>query len=166
MIATENPHVRQIHPERPSARYCLPSPTGGTTTVLGTGAFLGGDLTDPEDDGNWCCDPPPQFLAVEIAGSHVLTHFTVSSGNDAAERDPTAKLQLINAEQFLTIEIPRNPEASEEVEIGVKFSTDLNAWTEGAIYHAEKSPEKVIFRAPVPISKDGRHFLMASYSTR
>lgn len=98
-------------------------------TVLGTGsgALLGGDLTDPENDGNdsngtgfnwlttaassennfggegaldvfdnqvgsgstkWCCNAPPQWVAVQLDKPYVLTHFTIASGNDVPERDP------------------------------------------------------------------------------
>lgn len=107
--------------------------------ILGTGAesLLGGDLTDPENDGEdalgaatsatwnwasitsshepdfeggensfnifdnkvgggndkWCCDDPtaenPVWVAVEFADPISLTHFTVTSGNDSADRDPT-----------------------------------------------------------------------------
>lgn len=94
----------------------------------GTTALLGGDLTDPENNGSdatganfnwvtitassenywtaegafnvfdnqvgqgdakWCCDPAPQWIAVKFAQPYVLTHFTMSAGNDAPERDPT-----------------------------------------------------------------------------
>ena len=98
-------------------------------TVLGTGtgALLGGDLTDPEDDGNdgngsgfnwlstaassennfggegaldvfdnqvgsgdtkWCCNAPPQWVAVQLDKPYVLTHFTLAAGNDFPSRDP------------------------------------------------------------------------------
>ncbi len=98
-------------------------------TVLGTGtgALLGGDLTDPEDDGNdgngsgfnwlstaassennfggegaldvfdnqvgsgntkWCCNAPPQWVAVQLDKPYVLTHFTLAAGNDVPSRDP------------------------------------------------------------------------------
>lgn len=94
----------------------------------GTTALIGGDLTDPENDGvdgsmknwnwvslsatsentwsaegaynifdnkvgagddKWCCDGPPQSIAVQFDRPYVLTHFTLAAGNDAAERDPT-----------------------------------------------------------------------------
>src|SRR4030095_1575755 len=94
----------------------------------GTSALLGGDLTDPENNGSdasganfnwvtinassenywtqegafnvfdnqvgsndakWCCDPAPQWIAVKFDKPYVLTHFTLASGNDAPERDPT-----------------------------------------------------------------------------
>ena len=100
---------------------------------VGTEALMGGDLTDPEDDGapdldenynaifsgndkpgfggrelafnvfdnrlgggndKWCCGPaggiPDEGLHVtaEFEEAHALTHFTVSSANDAAGRDP------------------------------------------------------------------------------
>ncbi len=101
-------------------------------TILGTGteALLGGDLTDPEDDGidgtdgeegnwnwssisassenswtgegaynvfdnkvgvsndKWCCNGPTQSIAVEFETSYVLSHFTITSGNDQVRRDP------------------------------------------------------------------------------
>ncbi len=110
-----------------------------TVQILGTGtqSLLGGDLTDPDNNGEdlegsatsptwnwteitsshkpdfeggenafnifdnkvgggnnkWCCDDPivdtPVWVAVKFAQPASLTHFTVTSGNDAAERDPT-----------------------------------------------------------------------------
>ncbi|MCH1415981.1 MAG: Ig-like domain-containing protein, partial [Gammaproteobacteria bacterium] len=100
-------------------------------TVLGTGsgALLGNDLTDPEDNGvdsgtngsnfnwtsinasskktfagegsysvfdnnvssgsaKWCCDNPTQWIYVQFSQSYVLSHFTITSGNDVAGRDP------------------------------------------------------------------------------
>ena len=100
-------------------------------TVLGTGsgALLGNDLTDPEDNGvdsgtngsnfnwtsinasskktfasegsysvfdnnvsggsaKWCCDNPTQWIYVQLSQSYVLSHFTITSGNDVAGRDP------------------------------------------------------------------------------
>ena len=108
-----------------------------TTEILGAGLefLLGGDLTDPENDGDeaagpasptwnwagitsshepsfdngeaafnifdnkvgpgndkWCCDDPtvanPVWVAVQFVNPVSLTHFTVTSGNDAADRDP------------------------------------------------------------------------------
>lgn len=94
----------------------------------GTSALIGGDLTDPENNGvdgaatnwnwiainatsenswaaegaynifdnkvgagddKWCCDPAPQSIAVQFAQPYVLTQFTLASGNDTPERDPT-----------------------------------------------------------------------------
>src|SRR5262245_32180699 len=40
-------------------------------------------------DDKWCCDPPPQSIAVQLDRPYVLTHFTIAAGNDAPERDPT-----------------------------------------------------------------------------
>ena len=100
-------------------------------TVLGTGsgALLGNDLTDPEDNGvdsgtngsnfnwtsinassqktfagegsysvfdnnvgsgsaKWCCGNPTQWIYVQLSQSYVLSHFTITSGNDVAGRDP------------------------------------------------------------------------------
>ncbi|HUS36738.1 MAG TPA: LamG-like jellyroll fold domain-containing protein [Verrucomicrobiae bacterium] len=41
----------------------------------------------------WCCDDPtvdaPVWVAVEFANPVSLTHFTVTSGNDSPDRDPT-----------------------------------------------------------------------------
>ena len=100
--------------------------------ILGTGAgsLIGGDLTDPEDDGvdgtdgaagnwnwtsilassenawtgegaynvfdnkvaggdaKWCCGGPPQNIYVQFSTTYVLTHFTITSGNDSGSRDP------------------------------------------------------------------------------
>ena len=120
--------------------------------VLGTGtdSLLGGDLTDPEDDGQadadegynatftaneepgfgggefsfnvfdnqlgggnakWCCGRsggiPEEGLHItaEFDQPYVLTHFTVSSANDADGRDPTVwEVQGSNdGEEFTTI---------------------------------------------------------------
>lgn len=110
-----------------------------TVEILGTGAesLLGGDLTDPENDGEdasgsatsptwnwteitsshepdfeggefsfnifdnkvgggndkWCCDDPtidiPVWVAVQFPQANSITHFTVTSGNDSPDRDPT-----------------------------------------------------------------------------
>ena len=98
-------------------------------TVLGTGTsnLLGGDLTDPENDGTdgsnsnwnwtsidasseeswsgegsfnvfdnkvgsgdskWCCNGPTQWISVGFSQAYVLTHFTITSGNDVSGRDP------------------------------------------------------------------------------
>ena len=100
--------------------------------MLGTGtsSLIGGDLTDPEDDGvdgtdgaagnwnwtsilassenawisegaynvfdnqvgggdmKWCCEGPTQSIYVQFSTTYVLTHFTITSGNDGAVRDP------------------------------------------------------------------------------
>ena len=100
--------------------------------ILGTGtsSLIGGDLTDPEDDGvdgtdgaagnwnwtsilassenawtgegaynvfdnkvgsgdaKWCCGGPPQNIYIQFSTTYVLTHFTITSGNDAGDRDP------------------------------------------------------------------------------
>ena len=100
--------------------------------ILGTGtsSLIGGDLTDPEDDGidgtdgaagnwnwtsilassenawtsegaynvfdnqvgggdmKWCCEGPTQSIYVKFSTTYVLTHFTITSGNDAGGRDP------------------------------------------------------------------------------
>ena len=100
--------------------------------ILGTGtsSLIGGDLTDPEDDGvdgtdgaagnwnwtsilassenawtgegaynvfdnkvgggdmKWCCGGPTQSIYVQFSTTYVLTHFTITSGNDAGDRDP------------------------------------------------------------------------------
>ncbi len=98
-------------------------------TVLGTNtsSLLGGDLTDPEDNGTdgsnsnwnwtsidasseeawsgegsfnvfdnkvgsgdnkWCCNGPTQWISVGFSQAYVLTHFTITSGNDSSSRDP------------------------------------------------------------------------------
>ena len=109
--------------------FMLPEISGAYGSLgAGTGALLGGDLTDPENNGvdgamtnwnwvsinatsenawvtegaynvfdnkvgagddKWCCDGPPQSIAVQFDRPYVLTHFTIAAGNDAAERDPT-----------------------------------------------------------------------------
>ena len=117
---------------------------------VGTESLLGGDLTDPEDDGaadadegynaiftaneepgfgggefsfnifdnqlgggnaKWCCGRsggiPEEGLHVtaELEDVYALTHFTVSSANDVAGRDPTEwEIQGSNdGEEFTTI---------------------------------------------------------------
>ena len=107
--------------------------THGEVLGVGTDALLGGDLTDPEDDGlpdedtnynakftasdepafgggesafnvfdnllgggndKWCCGPggiaEGEVISVtaEFEEAYVLSHFTVSSANDAPGRDP------------------------------------------------------------------------------
>jgi hypothetical protein len=112
---------------------------GVAVEILGIGAasLLGGDLTDPENDGadalgaalegtwnweditsshepdfeggensfnifdnkvgggndKWCCDDPiedqPVWVAVKFPQAVTLSHFTVTSGNDSPDRDPT-----------------------------------------------------------------------------
>jgi hypothetical protein len=106
----------------------------GIVRGTGTAALLGGDLTDPENNGNrygsnynadfdanveprfyygegafnvfnnvigpwnakWCCDPPPVWVSAGNFGlstnpadapQYLLTHFTITSGNDMPERD-------------------------------------------------------------------------------
>lgn len=39
-------------------------------------------------EAKWCCDPAPQSITVQMPASVALTHFTISSSNDAPERDP------------------------------------------------------------------------------
>ena len=102
------------------------------SSILGTGsgALLGGDLTDPENDGidgtdgaagnwnwtsiaassdgqwggegawnafdnkvgggdaKWCCNNPTQWVYVQFSQAYVLSHFTITSGNDVPSRDP------------------------------------------------------------------------------
>jgi VCBS repeat-containing protein len=103
--------------------------TGTAGTILGTGngSLLGGDLTDPENDGaadantnynanffasndpnfgggefafnvfdnrtgggndKWCCANATQWVAAEFDQAYELTHFTITSGNDAGQRQP------------------------------------------------------------------------------
>ena len=40
-------------------------------------------------DDKWCCETAPQWISVKLDLPHILTHFTLSAGNDAPERDPT-----------------------------------------------------------------------------
>ena len=102
------------------------------SSILGTGsgALLGGDLTDPENNGidgtdgsggnwnwtsinassdkswtgegawnafdnrvsggndKWCCNGPTQWVYVQFSQAYVLSHFTITSGNDVSGRDP------------------------------------------------------------------------------
>jgi hypothetical protein len=39
-------------------------------------------------EAKWCCDPAPQSITVQMPASVALTHFTIASSNDSAERDP------------------------------------------------------------------------------
>ena len=39
-------------------------------------------------DSKWCCEGPTQWIYVQFSTSYVLTHFTITSGNDAGDRDP------------------------------------------------------------------------------
>jgi uncharacterized protein with beta-barrel porin domain len=101
-------------------------------TSLGSGSgsnnkLIGGDLTDPEDNGvdgsdtnwnwtsivaseenywtsegaynvfdnkvdggdaKWCCGGAPVWIYVQFSQTYVLSHFTITSGNDAPNRDP------------------------------------------------------------------------------
>ena len=132
------------------AVFALSGMDAGASAILGigTGALLGNDITDPEDDINdntgdllsgtassgenfnwissaasgqnyfgdpsntnrqgaldlfdnkadgttnskWCCTGTgtPQYVTLEFADMYVLTHFTITSGGDAAWRRPTA----------------------------------------------------------------------------
>ena len=36
----------------------------------------------------WCCEGPTQSIYVQFSTTYVLTHFTITSGNDGAVRDP------------------------------------------------------------------------------
>lgn len=116
--------------------FALATPSHAVTVLgTGTGALLGGDITDPEDDGNganydppgnldgynaifsasseanfdppnnegafnvfdntvgsgqakWCCDGPTQWVQAQFKKRFVLTHFTITSGNDTPGRRP------------------------------------------------------------------------------
>jgi methionine-rich copper-binding protein CopC len=101
-------------------------------TSLGSGSgsnnkLIGGDLTDPEDNGvdgsdtnwnwtsivaseenywtsegaynvfdnkvdggdaKWCCGGAPVWVYVQFSQTYVLSHFTITSGNDVPNRDP------------------------------------------------------------------------------
>ena len=54
----------------------------------GEGAFDVFDNKLGGGEAKWCCDPAPQSVTVEMKYPVQLTHFTVSSSNDAPERDP------------------------------------------------------------------------------
>src|SRR5688572_10447711 len=128
--------VRILLPASAIAIFSLQTqPAANAFTILGvgTGALLGSDLTDPENNGDpeananynatfsaseeqgfgggeaafnvfdnqvgggnmkWCCGDGNNFPANPISidatltTAHVLTHFTLTSGNDSPERDP------------------------------------------------------------------------------
>jgi hypothetical protein len=123
----------------PGASQAQTTTPNVTIEILGDTAasLLGGDLTDPENDGldelgaatsptwnwagitsshkpdfeggenafnifdnkvgggadKWCCDDPtpetPVWVAVQFRQPISLSHFTVTSGNDSPDRDPT-----------------------------------------------------------------------------
>jgi len=114
--------------------YNVPSGDAFEILGIGTASLLGGDLTDPENDGDetaynppvdfggfdaeffssdepgfgggefaynvfdnlvgpsndkWCCGTMfPQIVGAKFAQPFVLTHFTVTSGNDTDDRRP------------------------------------------------------------------------------
>ena len=39
-------------------------------------------------NSKWCCNGPTQWISVGFSQAYVLTHFTITSGNDSTSRDP------------------------------------------------------------------------------
>ncbi|RYD31597.1 MAG: hypothetical protein EOP86_17550, partial [Verrucomicrobiaceae bacterium] len=60
----------------------------GALTFEGEGALSVFDNRLGAGTDKWCCDGAPQTLTVEFVAPAVITHFTVSSGNDASDRNP------------------------------------------------------------------------------
>ena len=55
----------------------------------GEGAFNVFDNRVGGGNNKWCCAGPPVNVSAHLdAGAHVLTHFTITSGNDVQNRDP------------------------------------------------------------------------------
>ena len=54
----------------------------------GEGAYNVFDNKVGSGDSKWCCGGPTQWIYVQFSTSYVLTHFTITSGNDAGDRDP------------------------------------------------------------------------------
>ncbi len=54
----------------------------------GEGSYNVFDNKVGSSQNKWCCNGPTQWIAVEFAQAYVLTHFTITSGNDVPSRDP------------------------------------------------------------------------------
>ncbi|MDC0390622.1 autotransporter domain-containing protein [Candidatus Thioglobus sp.] len=52
------------------------------------GAYNVFDNKVSSGEAKWCCDNPTQWISVGFAKAYVLTHFTITSGNDSVGRDP------------------------------------------------------------------------------
>ena len=67
----------------------ISSSQGGDPSSTGEGS--GGNVFDNKVGGGeakWCCNGAPQHVTVEFAAYTSLQHFTITSSNDAPERDP------------------------------------------------------------------------------
>ena len=54
----------------------------------GEGSYNVFDNIVGSGNAKWCCNGPTQWISVGFSQSYVLTHFTITSGNDVASRDP------------------------------------------------------------------------------
>ena len=57
-------------------------------TFAGEGSYSVFDNNVSGGSAKWCCDNPTQWIYVQLSQSYVLSHFTITSGNDSAGRDP------------------------------------------------------------------------------
>ena len=57
-------------------------------TFAGEGSYSVFDNNVGSGSAKWCCDNPTQWIYVQLSQSYVLSHFTITSGNDSAGRDP------------------------------------------------------------------------------
>ena len=57
-------------------------------TFAGEGSYSVFDNNVSSGSAKWCCDSPTQWIYVQLSQSYVLSHFTITSGNDVAGRDP------------------------------------------------------------------------------
>ena len=57
-------------------------------TFAGEGSYSVFDNNVSSGSAKWCCDNPTQWIYVQLSQSYVLSHFTITSGNDVAGRDP------------------------------------------------------------------------------
>jgi len=57
-------------------------------TFAGEGSYSVFDNNVSSGSAKWCCDNPTQWIYVQLSQSYVLSHFTITSGNDSAGRDP------------------------------------------------------------------------------
>ena len=57
-------------------------------TFAGEGSYSVFDNNVSGGSAKWCCDNPTQWIYVQLSQSYVLSHFTITSGNDVAGRDP------------------------------------------------------------------------------
>ena len=57
-------------------------------TFAGEGAYNVFDNNVGSVNAKWCCEKPTQWIYVQLSQSYVLSHFTITSGNDVPGRDP------------------------------------------------------------------------------